>query len=396
MIESALVAAGAPWLAALLMIAPLAIPVKITTSDGETIEAQLTEVTPADLGLQRDGADSRIDVDRVVSLEVAGATEQTPPAWTVTLRHGSRIAAQEVTLTEETMTIEPRRQSPLEVDVSEVASVRFRSGAAETDPQWLGLQDRAAASDLLAIRRDGQRLDPYQGIINGIANGVVDFDMEGTEVKAPVDKLEGVVFGGSREVDDDVPIRIRDVYGSTWNVDAILTAAAVEESGEPGDSSLRISLPGGIEHELPWNQILSIGWSSGMRLLAAVEPASRSFDPYFESNLERGLLNTWFAPRPDQSDLVMQGKSSIEYRVDAGFSTLAGTVTGTSTRRSGDCTLTILIDGQVRWQEKVGQQERLGFELPLAEARRVRFETDCGEDGDLGDAVRITRPRFMK
>lgn len=366
------------------------LPVRVTTSDGETVQGKLGRISATGLKVDRDGETIELSFDRLATLEPLAVEASSGRSFLVSLLNGSKIAARDVSLSDESLTIQPRRQQPLSVKVKDVKSIRFRAASTNTDPLWLGLLEREGRGDMLAIRRDGDRLDPYPGIVQGIVGGIVAFDMDGTSVQAPIDKLEGVVFGGNRSVAEDAPIRVRDVYGSAWAVAEILPS-------QP-DQPLRLALGGGIVHELPLTHIVSIRWSSGLQLLASSQPTRSSFQPYFPSNVKLQLLDAWFAPsRVGEADLTMRGQSSIEFRVEEGFKTLSGSVQREkSVRQAGQITVRILVDDQVKWEERIDGQNRLGFELSVDQARRVRFETDCGEDGDLGDTVRISRPRLMK
>ena len=366
------------------------IPVQVTTSAGETIEGELGELTESQLSLSRDGEIIEFGFDELVSLEQVGAAEQTRPNLTITLLDGSRIAAQEVSLAEEKLTIVPRRQTPLQVELNAVKSIRFSPAAPGTDAQWLGLLDREAGGDLLAIRREGERIDPYTGIVEAIRDGVVTFKLGDDNIKAPINRLEGVVFGGTRKVDETSSIAIRDVYGSQWSVDSIAPT-------QQGDA-WRITLGSGIEHELPLTHVLTVRWSGGLQLLAKLDPAVRAYKPFIDTKVDSTLLEDWFAPQSaNAADITLRGNSSIEYRVEPEYSKLVGTVgRDNAVRQAGELVFSILLDGDVKWQEKVVGKERLGFELPIEGARRVQFKSDSGNDGDVGDTVLVSRPRFVK
>ncbi len=191
---------------------------------------------------------------------------RTGPTYLVTLVGGSRIAAQALSSTQSELIIEPRRQSPLQVPFKQVKAIRFRAAAATTDPQWLGILEREQRGDALVIRRAADRLDPQQGLVTSVNTETVDFDLDGTPVKAPVDRLEGVVFGGTPNVESNANIRVSDVYGSTWAVRSLAPSQ--------GEQPLRMQLSGSMEHELPLDQIASILWSGGVRMLAEEKPAS--------------------------------------------------------------------------------------------------------------------------
>ncbi len=363
------------------------IPVRVTTSSGETIEAKLQGLTETTLLL--DG-ESEIHFDDVVSLQQIDFAEKTPPTFgLVTLLGGSKITVQDLSFSDDTLVLEPRRQKPLRVNAKEVKAIRFRPSSPSTDPQWLGLLEQEGRGDVLAIRRDGNRMDPYRGVIRSIGDNKVGFDLDEDTIGAPIEKLEGVIFGSSRRVNESAKIKVTDVYGSVWFASKVLPA----KSGP-----LKLQLSGPIVHEIPLQQIESIQWTSGVQALAPTELADRSYQPFFDTKLDPEFLGEWFGPVADgESDLLLQGESWVEYRVEPGFTKLAGSVRrDPSVQKAGNVTVRILVDGQVRWEEPVEGADPLGFDLAINGGRRIRIEVDSGEDGDLGDTIRITRPRLMK
>jgi hypothetical protein len=250
--------------------------------------------------------------------------------------------------------------------------------------------ERDQRGDTLVIRRDGGRLDPQQGVINSVKADSVEFDLDGTVVDAPFDRLEGVIFGGTDPVQSDAAILVSDVFGSSWAVAAI----EVSDAEQP----LRMQLSPSLQHDLPINQIESIRWSGGVRMLAADEPAERSFEPYLETSVDPALQLAFFAAVAESdTDLRMHGGSTIEYRIEPGYQTFAGSVRRDDrVAKASKLTVRIKLDGEPVWEQELKDREPRGFELPLADARRLTLEVDSGDDGTLGDTVRFTRPRFSK
>lgn len=367
------------------------LPVKVQTSGGEVTEAELQGFTPTSLLVNQGGQVVEYPFDDLLMLQpVEGEDRSGSLSNIVTLVGGSRIRALDLSLIDNELVIDLRRQNRLRVPLKEVKAIRYRPSSVATDPQWLGILDRPRRGDTLVIRRPENRLDPQQGVIESISGGTVVFNLDGTRVNAPVERLEGLVFGGTQALVEDTDIRVTDIYGSTWWV------AAIQPSR--GDQPLQMRLSGNVLHELPLYQIESIRWSGGFALLAEERPASQSLEPYIQVNVESQLLNGFFAPqRVGEADLLMYGGSSVEYRIEPGYQWLAG-----SARRqeqvtnAGIVTVRIALDGKTVWEEQLLDGEPRGFELPVSQSRRVTFEIDGGTDGDLGDTVQIARPRLVK
>jgi hypothetical protein len=319
-----------------------------------------------------------------------GTEGGTGPVYRVTLTGGSRIAAQAISSTENDLLIEPRRQPPLKVPLKQVKSVRFRASAPTTDPQWLGIVEREQRGDALVIRRDADRLDPQQGLITGFKPESVTFDLEGTVVNAPIERLEGVVFGNTDSETAVAPIQVTDTFGSVWSVVALEASNA--------DEPLRLQLSGSIRHELPLDQIASIRWSGGLRMLASEPPAAANYQPFLGTSVSSESQTAFFGPAAEGDfDLRMHSGSIVEYRIEPGYRTLAGAVRRHSAvEKASAVSMRIELDGKPVWEQSLQDAELRGFELPLQDARRLTIVVDNGGDGELGDTVLIVRPRLLK
>jgi hypothetical protein len=367
------------------------LPVSVKTSEGKVTEADLHAITPSSLVLDQDGQIVEYAFDDLLSLRPIDAVDKSGTlSKVVTLVGGSRIRALDLSLIDNELLIDLRRQNQLRVPLKEVKAIRYRPSSVSTDAQWLGILDRPRRGDTLVIRRAENRLDPQQGIIESISGGLVGFNLDGTPINAPVDRLEGLVFGGTQSLVEDTDVRVTDIYGSTWSV------IAIEPSR--GDQPLQMRLSSNVVHELPLYQIDSIRWSGGFSLLADEKPAKQSFQPYFQVNVTGGLLEEFFSPqRVGEADLQMFGGSSVEYRIEAGYELVVGSVRREEhVTSAGIVTVQIALDDKIVWTEELLDGEPRGFELPVNQARRLTFVVDSGPDGDLGDTVRIARPRLLK
>ena len=278
------------WLAVLMLGV---LPVSVRTHSGETIEGRLTGFGPAQVNLQVSDQPRSIAFDDLLSLTPQGVEQRTGPVFRVTLLNGSQISAEELSLAENELTIQPRRQAPLRVPVKQVKAIRFRSSNASTDPQWLGIVGQQNRGDTLVIRRGADRLDPQTGIIEGIRDSKVVFDIDGDKVNAPIDKLEGIVFGGNSPVSEESQIRVKDVFGSQWFVSAI-------RASEP-EQPLAIQITESLSHAIPVEHIESIHWTGGLVLLAAEQPAASTIAPYIQTKLDPNLIEKFFTARPTGS-----------------------------------------------------------------------------------------------
>jgi hypothetical protein len=365
-------------------------PVVVETSEGKKIRGEYQGITANTLLIATNGKVEEIPFNKLASMQRTEFIPKVSPATQVALSNGSRIYLGAFTFDDAGVLIEPRRQSPLKMSVKKVRSVRFRKAAPETDAQWLGLSNVKNNRDLLVIRRPGSRLDPQQGIILSISDTTVKFDLDGTEIDAPINQLEGVIFAGITDIDETPPIRITDIYGSSW--------ALTGNQPSEGDKPIQIQLDESLRHSMPIEQIARIDWTSGIRMLAGEKASASKFSSYLSTNVDQTLLNRFFGPKLDaKTDLLLNSGSMTEYRLPPQYKRFTGTVQRDHTSGvTGKVTVNIKFDNQVVWSESLVDAEPRGFELDTNGARRVVLEVDHGGDGDAGDNIRFLSPRLLK
>jgi hypothetical protein len=382
---------AAEWLLQIVQAITLSIfPVVVETSDGEKIRGEFKGITANTVLIATQGSVQELPFNKLASMQRSDFAPKVPPAKQVTLSNGSRIRVVDLKFDGQGVQVEPRRQTSLKTPVKKVRSVRFRKPSTDTDAQWLGLSNVENNRDVMVIRRPGNRLDPQQGVILSIDDTTVKFDLDGTEIDAPINQLEGVIFGGSSDLDETPPIRITDIYGSSW----ALTGNQPSEDNKP----IQVQLDDSLQHAIPVDQIVRIDWSSGIRMLADERATASNYTSYLSTNVDPTLLNRFFGPkREGKTDLVLNGGSMTEYRLPPQFKKLAGTVQRDHTSGvTGKVTVNIKFDDQVVWSESLEDNSPRGFEIDTNGARRVALEVTRGGDGDIGDNIRFLSPRLLK
>ncbi|MGV3486620.1 MAG: NPCBM/NEW2 domain-containing protein [Planctomycetaceae bacterium] len=375
----------------LAVLLTAAVEVRLTTVDGVTRDASLLGVSEAGIQIDANGTAQSISMDDVLSISRSDAPASTSPPMRVELFAGSRIAASEVTTADANVVIQPRDQPALTVPLKQVRWVRFRPSSPAVDPQWLGMIDKPRTADVLVVRRAGNALDEAQGIVKSIAPDAVTIDMDGDDLAAPIDKLEGILFADSAAETEPRKIIVEDTLGSRWQVLSLKSAS--------GDN-MRLDLGDGIEHEIPLSQLKKIETTGSVLFLASEPAAQSSYDPVSKLGLDATLAARWFTAKPvDGRDLVMRADSTAEYRLDGQFSTVLGSVqVDPSVVAGGKCGIRILLDDTVAWDQVFDVEDPAprGYELPIGNARRIRFEVSSAGDGDIGDTLRLHQPRLVK
>ncbi|KAA5540234.1 hypothetical protein FYK55_21625 [Roseiconus nitratireducens] len=368
----------------------LAIPVQLETASGEQVEGDWAGTTESAVRIQSGSETREIPFDQMVAMRPKSAPDgRIGPTIHVDLVTGTTIAADDVSLTDTKLQIEPRDQAALEVPLDQAGSIRFRAASPATDPQWLGLTEGENRQDLMVIRRGGDQLDPIQGVVLGLNSKTLQFELDGDELEAPLERLEGVVFRTAPREPNATPVKVSDIFGSTW------MASQLEPSGD--EDSVLVRLPGNVKHSIPLQQIRSIAWTSGRILLADQPPAQRGIELFIRTSIPANLVSEWFGPHAEGQDLIGSAGGSIEFRVESGFETFAGSVQRDSAvARGGSVAVRILVDGDVRWEQTIKDDAPMGFRVDIAGARRVGLKVLPAGDGDVGDQIRFLKPRFLK
>lgn len=378
-------------LSLLTLLAWAGLPVRVTPVSGSAYDAELLGVEENAFQMRIGEDEKSVALDDLQVLRRRDDRSSGSPRLRVQLRDGSRLAADGVTVADDQAAVELRRQSALQIPLAKVRWIRFRPAAPAVDAEWLGILDRDTMNDLLVIRREGDRLDRVEGIIGGITAEAVAFDLDGQQIDAPIERLEGLVFGGEIKEAKAPAIRLTDTYGTVWNLAQL----------QPGsdDETLSAISVGGVTHELPIDLIDTIELASSVEFLAASEAAKTEYQPHIAVPADLEILDRWLKPHSENDrDLVMRSRSSIEYRIEPGFQKFVSSMAiDPSVESGGVCDVRLIVDGNLAWEQSLSVNgEPLGVELPLQNAKRIRIEVDYGGDGDVGDVVRFRQPRLIK
>ncbi|MEM9645355.1 MAG: NPCBM/NEW2 domain-containing protein [Planctomycetota bacterium] len=348
-----------------------------------------------------------IKTDDLVSLTQVRPLDRTAPAIRVQLRSGTELSAQSVSMSSDNLSIEIRRQNDLSIPLKMVRSIRFRRASPNTDPKWLGLFEAEGRGDLLAARREGDNIDSIRGVVLSIASETVQVDLDGTTIPAPIEKLEGIIFGGSDRAPsaNSAAVIVEDAYDSRWICRSTKLVSSAPTVATP--SMLEMNLVSGLRHVIPLEQVLRIKWAGSLVMLANLTAAESTqwtasdgiSEPADIAPDHQKLMKTWLGPQATNDFNILMGSgSSLTYRRPESSNRLVGSVRRESAvLLGGRVTARVLVDGKVAWEQELKDVSPLGFDLPLGgNASRIRLDVDASGDGVAGDLLRWTQPRFLK
>lgn len=344
----------------------IAAEVSVTTADGGTASGTLLEITESGIRLGGPKENAIVALEDLSQLATGNKPRQ-PLPMRAALVGGSELCVTGLTWTGDAVEFAVAGQSPLSVPARQLRWVRFRAGSAATDPVWLGWLEEIRRADRLVVRRSEKALDSIDGTVLGIGRDTVKFEMRDNPIDAPLAKLEGILF--SSPADEPAPsgITVLDIAGSQWAANSLQMPA--------GGSAVRVELAGGIEHEIPLDQVLKITFAGGILALSDLEVAAAEFGeetPAAGGATKSAALNEWFGPQSKDGMIRIDAPGAITLRIPDGYQKLI-----VASRRSRDVSqftalqLEVLVDGEVRWTGTLQDRESLGLELPISGARQL-------------------------
>lgn len=387
----------------LLLFASLS-AVELHTADGATVSGTLVSLSESKAVVLADGAEQPFEADQLQNIQFPEAALLDAEAF-VGLHDGTIIGFEQLEMAEggSGVRVTHRIAGPLELAVEDIHWIRFQPRRAATNARWQELVEQERPSDLLVIRRPNNVLDRINGIVLGIEQSQVLFDLDGERIAAPRDRLEGIVFreASGRPEAKQPAARLTDVSGSRW--------AVATMSLQPSDGSdaavLQLETVGGKSLSLNLDQIVEISFASAAVALDRLTPISAKITPFHDLGLPAELTSALIgaqqveevAARSGKSaTIVMTGRSSLEYRIPEGAQQLTARVV--MPRPSGQPVhLRILLDGKESLSLPLdAQQPQHAVQLDISGARRLLLDYDGFSAAGIGDRILIQNARMSQ
>jgi hypothetical protein len=369
------------------------LPVQVTPADGTPYAANLVGISENGIQLEIAGTSKTVALEDVRRIQRSQAADVTPPTMSAGLRGGSRLRSEGLRIKDEVATLLMRRQDAMQIPLSQLDWVRFRSENAAIDPDWLGIVGQQQVDDILVIRRSATAIDQAPGIVLGADESKVEFDLGGSAVPAPIAKLEGVVFA-NRSPQEPTGTIVTDIMGSQWSVESLAAGSSAD--------NVTLVLSSDVRRELRLDQIDSIRFTDGSTLLATLEPVSSDYQPLIKLSIDPDLLKQWLGGRSDNNrDLILRSRSTVVYRVDADAAKFVSLVAPDRRVEAGSGAIVrVRLGDQVAWEQSIAPgDDAKGVELDVSDSSRITLEVDYGDGpnrGDAGDVIRFIEPRFLK
>lgn len=376
---------------------------RIELLDGTTINASISSIG-SDGELAGDQLETSVDI---ADLRTVVRSSRAPSAATgpivVDWAEGGRLTAKEFTLAEETCKIDWGPEGSFKVPIDVIRAVRFDSKAPMASFQT-AVEKSTAGADRLFAKADG-RIQPITGLISDVGAETVIFLREGAEIRLPRTQVYGIVLA--------------DVAGA--NVGGARSRVTLQDGSiVPGtlaklaNGVLTLKMTRDTEISVPWDAVTRIDIQSPrLTYLSDMTPAevvqqsivaiSRPWKRDQNVTGQALALNT----TEEQTTKVVEfqkgvgthSRCRLTYEIDGDYETFLATVgIDAGTQGKGDCTATVLGDGQLLRSMRLTGQDRMPQEIRIdvAGLRRLTIAVEPGRDLDLADHVNWCDARLIR
>ena len=378
---------------------------------GESVRGELLQMTSSQLTVKVGDERRQIATEDIVvisnrDLEPGDAAVG---GLHLRLRDGSRLTLTGMTDNARELSLASESLGELKLPRRDARSVRMMPDAG-LEKEWNALLLRNVRYDMLVVRKekkvkegDTERvvrtLDHLQGIVSGIDEEFVRFQLDGNEVPVKRQNVFGVIYAAPSGSGDEKPARpacqLQIVGGD------LIGGESVTSDGEYAF----LKLSSGARIELPLTAVASMTFGGDrINYLSDLEPRDVKYTPYFDFVHEYrvdtnqvgqplGTYNFVF-----DRGLWIHSKTELTYRINGDYSqflALAGIEA--EMREKGDLELKILGDDRVLFESKVsGQDSYRLLNLDVEGVRELKIIVDFGGQLDIGDHLCLGDAKLVR
>ncbi|MDO4551236.1 MAG: NPCBM/NEW2 domain-containing protein [Planctomycetia bacterium] len=413
------------------------IPVLLQESTGENYSAQLLEIQDNGVLVQRTESEKptgtaqkisykTLDVITFSGNKTPSETDSTSAPILLKCRDHSCFTVSSLTLEEGIFHI---KYADSELQVKEAGihfvllqnSLLTASESEKTDTSiqkiWNESLSLETNDDILVVNRDG-KLSYYRGMILGVSEKAVRFEMENDVLNINRDRVFGFILAkkpGAAPVQfPSQAMILSDVQGNRWTLKNIHLVKNVSEKEENEKAKISWETPLGLAFSIPSNRIAQIDFSDGRIIyLSSLKPESVLWTPYLSLQKFSETRAQYYEPRMDRSingnplklqgqtyarGICMTSQTEITFRLPENY-TRFQTIIGLDdeVRPNGDVTVIIRGDEKELFRENIhGKMEPIPVDLDISKIRRLTLFVDYGKNMDISDHTDFVDAKLIK
>lgn len=380
------------------------VPVKIENDQGKKTDAILVSISSSAIEVRRAGNLDSLAYEDLVKLslpnEISDGTAEVPR---VVLIDGTTLRCQSISSKGSLSRIQLDETLSAEVSTNLIQNVQLAELSETQREKWETICQKQLSSDLVALLRPDDAIEPIEGIVNSVTSTAVNFDFGGQAIDIPLERIAGFRTFTTQEVDANKKAiaTVTDITGNKYSVTLL--------SSNDSNTSLNMTLLCGLELDVPYRQLHEIDFEVGRSLyLSKLEPLTRTASNHFKFNVEIPGSNNLFGPqsfdfRPADSrttipSIQFAGGGTTTYRIPEGFQRLVADVRlSPESKRVSPCHVSIRLDNKVAWEAELrSPANEIPVDIAVQPDQRLQIDVTPKSSTALGDFVIWVGIRLLK
>jgi hypothetical protein len=385
---AALAAAGPP---------PAVPPVELTTLSGRRVTGTLVELSADHASMNSHGKDVRVPLAEVLELRTLRPRPAVPPDLKrpeLALIDGSRLYWTALQISDRQVFVETPQLGKFTLPLTAVSSIRLALLDRQLVDAWKDLSARDVTQDMLVIAK-ANVLDHLDGTVGTIDATNIHFVLDGEERTAKRQKVFGIVYA-RRNAEASKPVcELSNTSGDVLKPQTITWNAA----------QLNVGLIGGAQLVVPFEQVVSLDFSSGkIRYLSQLEPREVKYTPFFDQvwtfcrDRPRDGGSLRLGNKEYSRGLWIHSRTFLKYRLSGDFRRFQAVMgIDQAVAPLGNVHVVISGDGKTLLESDVrGSDPPQNLDLDVAGVRDLDILVDFGGDLDIADHLDLADAKVIK
>lgn len=403
-----------------------------TRLTGERVEGELLSITAKDVKIKEADKEVTLSAEQISEVEVRGGVKPARPRVWTTLTDRTLLVSGELQVSGAQASTTLLSGASVIVPAKSLSVVRLRAQDAEVAEQWRQIVEGERSGDVLVVRKTVAKeaeddeedekeaalpaitLDVLEGRILQMDGEQVQFDFDDEKITVKREKLEGMLFGQGKRLEERPTCWLYDAAGSQLAVKSITLQAGAAGGG----NSLAVVTLSGAQCTLPLSAVRRIDFSAGNLLELGsddlpLEVTTKEYDlqpkglaPLYEKLLapqrfESAAAGDWKVQgREFKSGVVILQAGRISTRLPAGFKQFeAKLALADCSDAHASATVKILLDGKEVAKQTLSMQRKeqsLPVSVLVGEAKRLLVEVEFPKGSVAGAVVVLGEAKVTK
>lgn len=406
--------------------------VVVTRLSGERVEGELLSITAKEVKIKETDKETTLSSEQISDVEVRGAVKPARSRVWTTLTDRSLLVSGELQVSGAQASTTLLSGVSVVVPAKSLSVVRLRAQDAEVAEQWRQIVEGERSGDVLVVRKTVAKeteeddedekgaatptvtLDVLEGRILQLDGEQVQFDFDDEKITVKREKLEGMLFGQGKRLEERPACWLYDAAGSQLAVKSI----TLQPAATGGGNSLAVVTLSGAQSTIPLSAVRRIDFSAGNLLELGsddlpLEVTTKEYDlqpkglaPLYEKLLapqrfESASAGEWKVQgREFRNGVVILQAGRISTRLPAGFKQFEAKLALADCSDShASAIVKVLLDGKEVAKQTLSMQRKeqsLPVSVAVGEAKRLLVEVEFPKGSVAGAVVVLGEAKVTK